>query len=89
MDIDGPEDEPMGEPATAPEARSHTALATRRDATLWQAKTKPQPGPALEQRPADFVFDMDHFAAIQSTVVEQLTGKRPIPLANLTDEYTK
>ncbi|KAK0284963.1 origin recognition complex subunit 4 [Friedmanniomyces endolithicus] len=54
-----------------------------------KSKVKAQSLPAPKHGTQHAVFEAEHLAAIQSMVLAQLTGKRPIPLTNLSDEYTK
>ncbi|KAK4959785.1 origin recognition complex subunit 4 [Elasticomyces elasticus] len=80
MDIDEPEDE-QGDHA-------HTEELTpmRRPS---KAKTASQTVSASKKRPQPSTFSSSQLATLQSVVLEQLTGKRPVPLSNLSDEYTK
>ncbi|KAK1818065.1 origin recognition complex subunit 4 [Friedmanniomyces endolithicus] len=80
MDIDGPE------AAQTPLAK---VISEAQAVVPSKSKVKAQRIPVPEHDTQQFVFEAEHLAAIQSMVVAQLTGKRPIPLTNLYDEYTK
>ncbi|KAK0260315.1 origin recognition complex subunit 4 [Friedmanniomyces endolithicus] len=54
-----------------------------------KSKMKAQSLPVPEHDTQQVVFGAEHLAAIQSMVLAQLIGKRPIPLTNLSDEHTK
>ncbi|KAK4888928.1 origin recognition complex subunit 4 [Elasticomyces elasticus] len=80
MDIDEPEDEQSN--------HAHTEELTpmRRPS---KAKTASQTVSAAKKRAQPSTFSSSQVATLQSIVLEQLTGKRPVPLSNLSDEYTK
>ncbi|KAK3625937.1 origin recognition complex subunit 4 [Elasticomyces elasticus] len=80
MDIDEPEDE-QGDHA-------HTEELTPMRRPL-KPKTAPQTISASKKRPQSSTFSSSQLATLQSLVLEQLTGKRAVPLSNLTEEYTK
>ncbi|KAK5721900.1 origin recognition complex subunit 4 [Elasticomyces elasticus] len=80
MDIDEPEDE-QGDHA-------HTEELTPMRRPL-KAKTASQTISAPKKRPQSSTFSSSQLATLQSVILEQLTGKRPFPLSNLSDEYTK
>ena len=80
MDLDGPE------AAQTPLAR----VIWETQAVLpSKSKVNAQGLPVPKHGSQQFMFEEEHLAAIQSLVLAQLTGKRPIPLTDLSDEYTK
>ncbi|KAK5686508.1 origin recognition complex subunit 4 [Elasticomyces elasticus] len=83
MDIGEPEDE-QGDHAQLEEL-----TPMRRPSGLSKAKTASQPISASQKRPQPSTFSSSQLATLQTIVLEQLTGKRPVPLSNLSDEYTK
>ncbi|KAK5688011.1 origin recognition complex subunit 4 [Elasticomyces elasticus] len=83
MDIDEPEDEQCD--------HAHTEELTpmRRPSGPSKAKTASQTVSASKKRAQPSTFSSSQVATLQTIVFEQLTGKRPVPLSNLSDEYTK
>ncbi|KAK1820108.1 origin recognition complex subunit 4 [Friedmanniomyces endolithicus] len=80
MDLDGPE---------AAQTPLAIVISETQAVLPSKSKVKAQSLPAPKHGTQHAVFEAEHLAVIQSMVLAQLTGKRPIPLTNLSDEYTK
>ncbi|KAK3653994.1 origin recognition complex subunit 4 [Elasticomyces elasticus] len=83
MDINEPEDE-QGDHAQLEEL-----TPMRRPSGPSKAKSASQTISASKKRPQPSTFSSSQLAILQSIVLEQLTGKRPVLLSNLAEEYTK
>ncbi|KAK5693891.1 origin recognition complex subunit 4 [Elasticomyces elasticus] len=83
MDIDDPEDEQRGR------AQVEELTPMRRPSGPSKAKTASQVISASKKRPQRSIFSSSQLATLQTIVLEQLTGKRAVPLSNLSDEYAK